>query len=88
MSEPIYSRAPGVVWRLGPDRVLVRRVDGAHRETLDVHGAAALVWISLDEPGTRTQLVERLGRAGLKAEPQEGLRPLLEMQLIVGEPPS
>ena len=40
-------RRPDVVWRLGPDRVLVRRIG---EDGLDLMGAAALVWIALDRP--------------------------------------
>lgn len=41
------ARRSDVLWRLGADRVLVRRV-GA--DGLDLVGAAALVWVALDEP--------------------------------------
>ncbi len=83
MNGTVFARAPGVVWRLGPDRVLVRRVnvpDGAPR---DLQGAAALVWISLDEPGTRSDIVERLVAAGLETETDETLRLLLDEELII-----
>ena len=43
----LLSRRSDVLWRLGADRVLVRRV-GA--DGLDLVGAAALVWLALDEP--------------------------------------
>jgi hypothetical protein len=51
MTEPVYSRAPDVVWRLGPDRVLVRRI-GATGEgaAAEMHGVAAHVWLLLDTP--------------------------------------
>jgi hypothetical protein len=61
VSEPIYSRAPDVVWRLGPDRVLVRRIGvGVETSASDLMGSAALLWIALDEPGTAGHLRERL----------------------------
>ncbi len=88
MIEPVYSRAPGVVWRLGPDRVLVRWVEVPDGRPRELQGPAALVWISLDEPGTQTQVVERIGGAGLETEPEEGIRRLLDEQLIVGDPAS
>jgi hypothetical protein len=84
-TEPVYTRAPGVVWRLGPDRVLVRRVDVADGQPRELQGSAALVWISLDEPGTRTQVVDRIGGAGLETEPDDGIRLLLDEQLIVAD---
>ena len=81
----MYARVPGVVWRLGPDRVLVRRVDVPDGQPRELQGAAALVWISLDEPGTRTQVVDRIGAAGLEAQPDDGIRLLLDEQLIVAD---
>jgi hypothetical protein len=75
VSEPVYSRSPGVVWRLGPDRVLVRRVDASGgsesvdrasrpHEMVELVGAVALVWAALDEPATERELEERLRQAG------------------------
>lgn len=59
--EPVYSRASDVVWRLGPDRVLVRRVGAiGHDAAADLLGDAALVWIALDEPGTTSAIIERI----------------------------
>jgi hypothetical protein len=84
--EPIYSRAPDVVWRLGPDRVLVRRVRVPERQPRELQGAAALVWLTLDEPATQCQVVERLGAAGVEVEPEGGVRLLLEERLIVDAP--
>lgn len=65
MSEPIYSRAPDVVWRLGPDRVFVRRI-GDRREdaAAELMGEAAMVWIALDEPGTLSATIDRLFDVG------------------------
>jgi hypothetical protein len=60
VSEPIYSRAPDVAWRLGPDRVLVRRIGEVGDEAAaELLGAAALVWVALDEPGTRSDVLVR-----------------------------
>lgn len=50
-----YVRAPRVLWRNAPDRVLVRRVGFG---PLELTGVAAFVWCSLDEPCTATE-VER-----------------------------
>jgi hypothetical protein len=64
VSDIVYSRAPDVVWRVGPDRVLVRRI-GEHGENaaVDLLGEAAFIWIALDEPGTLQQLCRRLKNA-------------------------
>ena len=85
VNETVYARAPGVVWRLGPDRVLVRRVHVHDRQSLDLHGAVALVWISLDQPGTKSDIVERVG-ARLEIEAHEALRLLLAEELITVKP--
>jgi hypothetical protein len=64
VSEPIYSRAPDVVWRLGPDRVLVRRIgDRGEGSAADLSGDAALAWIALDTPGTYSEISQRLADA-------------------------
>ncbi len=61
MSETVYSRAPDVVWRLGPDRVLVRS-SGLSRggRSSDLIGLVAVVWLVLDEPGSYLELWQRL----------------------------
>jgi hypothetical protein len=58
------ARAPGLVWRLATDRVLVRRV-GARGEgaALDLLGSAALVWVALDAPRDLDDLAAELARA-------------------------
>src|SRR5262245_41955421 len=48
-----YERAPRVLWRRAPDRVLVHRVGAEH---LELTGVAAFVWNSLDEPCTGREL--------------------------------
>ena len=58
-------RAPGVVWRLGPDRVLLHAL-GACRPAQDLFGVAALVWIVLDEPCSSSQLAVRLNDADIE----------------------
>ena len=57
-----YSRGPQVVWRQGPDRVLVRRLGG---EALDLMGAAAMVWLALDSRQTMAQLADELSGFGV-----------------------
>ena len=78
-----WEREPNVVWRLGPDRVLVRRVGG---DGLDLVGAAALVWIALDAPRTRADLIAELSSvSAAAAEPSEldaAVSELLQHQLV------
>ena len=67
MSEPVYSRLPEVVWRIGPDRVLVHPVGALpESEVKELLGPVALVWLALDEPCTADELVNRLSDAGLE----------------------
>lgn len=67
MSEPVYSRLPEVVWRIGPDRVLVHPVGALpESEVKELLGPVALVWLALDEPCTVGELADRLGDAGLE----------------------
>jgi ribosomal protein S12 methylthiotransferase accessory factor YcaO len=66
VSEPIYSRAPDVVWRLGPDRVLVRRISASGDDAAaDLLGDAALIWIALDEPATAEVLTAYFLEGGM-----------------------
>ena len=61
MSQPIYTRATGVVWRVGPDRVLLHR-SGVEPDAaaIELTGLVAYAWIALDEPATIAQIVDRL----------------------------
>lgn len=62
----VWRRDPAVLSRIGTDRVLVRRVDGAALDpALDLVGPPALVWVALDQPGTVADLADRLGDAAL-----------------------
>jgi hypothetical protein len=59
--EPVYRRAPDVVWRLGPDRVLVRRVRAAgNGAASELFGSAALLWVALDEPASTRDVRDRM----------------------------
>ena len=61
MSDLTYRQARGVVWRLGPDRVLLHRIGVLPAEAaLELSGPVALVWIALDEPGNADEIVERV----------------------------
>ena len=62
-----------MVWRLATDRVIVRRVGTADDTMTELHGAAALVWVALDEPGTTADVVLRI-----EHEMPEVDRPTLE----------
>lgn len=62
-ADRVVSRAPGVVWRLGPDRVLVRRIgDRSSTGHADLHGLGAMLWIAADEPRRDDDLVDELVR--------------------------
>ena len=82
-SAATWEREQNVVWRLGPDRVLVRRISG---DGLDLVGAAALVWIALDSPRTRAALVDEISSVSADLASAEALdavlRELLERQLV------
>ena len=88
VSDPVFTRVIDVVWRLVPDRVLLRRVgDGPPQgdrgldDAADLMGVAALVWVALDEPASATQIAERLDAEGLArplAEIAEVARQLVE----------
>jgi hypothetical protein len=60
-------RADRVVWRIGPDRVLVRHIgatgDGS---AADLQGIAALIWIALDEAMTPGKVVSYLRDAEIE----------------------
>jgi hypothetical protein len=51
--QPVYARSADVLWRVGPDRVLVRPPGRGGRDLL---GVAAMVWLALDEPRSLSQV--------------------------------
>jgi hypothetical protein len=66
-----YARHVQVLWRLGPDRVLVRRpwpTEGQD-EAADFLGLAAMIWLVLDEPGTLGEIELRLAEAADADDP-------------------
>ena len=68
----VYARQVEALWRLAPDRVLVRRPwpkDGQD-DAADLLGMAALVWIALDEPGSVAEIERRLLEARRRDEPE------------------
>jgi hypothetical protein len=61
-----YARSSDVVWRAGPDRVLLHRIGGpTEAAALDLIGDVAYVWIALDTPATSAELAERLADADI-----------------------
>ena len=69
--SPRYTRQVQVLWRVAPDRVLVRRPwpKEGQDEAADLLGMAALVWIALDEPGSVAEILERLDEARDDSDP-------------------
>ena len=64
MGADTYRRASDLVWRLGPDRVLVHRVgdvSDAMQRSAELVGGAALVWIACELPLTRTDIERETG---------------------------
>ncbi len=89
MSDGTYTRCTGLVWRLGPDRVLLRRVGGGTSgggvgggggvpAEAELTGAAAVVWLALDGPRGTDELRAELVSAG-SAAPNDELAVALEL---------
>lgn len=75
-----YERVARVVWRQGADRVLVARLDG---DSAELVGAAALLWLALDEPRTLDMLAAELAEFGVGRELLgRGLEQLLDAGLL------
>ena len=82
-----YIRQAEVVWRLGPDRVLVRRPWPKHDQeaAADLLGLTALVWIALDEQGTLAEIEQRVTDAELDEIPStEALADALDQLRLAG----
>ena len=79
-----YRRAGDLVWRSGPDRVLLQRIDGPpETAAIDLLGDVAYVWLAIDTPATPTDLAERLADAGVAVADLDGdVRYLLDHALI------
>lgn len=66
MGDRRFARVTDVVWRSGPDRVLIQRIDGPPEvAAIDLLGEVAFTWIALDTPATRSELEARLADAGI-----------------------
>lgn len=87
MTDDHIARAPNVVWRLAPDRLLVRFVDGRADAARDVLGAAVLVWLVLDQPYAVAELAALLGDEVMSAdELNQALCVLVAAGLVVAAP--
>ena len=74
----VFRRGGGVVWRLAPDRVLVRRVGDLSADgCADLIGLAAALWVGLDEPTSISELESRLAEAGIDALDASDVLPVL-----------
>ena len=62
----VYERADNVVWRIAPDRVVLRRLGHRADGGIDLFGTAAVAWAALDSPATTATLVERIVDAGVE----------------------
>jgi hypothetical protein len=84
-----YARSSDVVWRAGPDRVLLRRLGGPiETAAMDLIGDVAYVWIALDTPATSAELAARLADAGIIVDDLTAdLQHLVDHALIAGHPP-
>ena len=59
--EAVLQRASRIVWRVANGVVLTQSVDGGTDVgASELTGWAAMVWVALDEPATRGELMARL----------------------------
>lgn len=78
----VWRRADDVLWRIGPDRVLVRRVGG---DGLDLIGTTALVWVALELPRAISELhVELADVVASAGEIDRALAAMAAQFLVVG----
>ncbi len=49
------------MWRLAPDRVIVRKITDPAGNAADLFGPAALIWVAAEEPISAAQLVADTG---------------------------
>ncbi len=84
MSGIRFTRANDVVWRSGPDRVLVQRISGPpETAATDLIGDVAYIWLALDTPATRSELIARLADAGIDvAKLDRDIQHLVDHELI------
>ncbi|MGK2949786.1 MAG: hypothetical protein ACSLFP_14540 [Acidimicrobiales bacterium] len=80
-----YARNPEVLWRLVGERIALRHAaDRSDSGAAEAAGAAALLWLCLDEPATADELKADLAAAlpDLDAPLDDALALLLERDLI------
>ena len=59
--KAVLQRASRIVWRVANGVVLTQSVDGGpDAGASELTGWAAMVWVALDEPATRDELMTRL----------------------------
>lgn len=76
----MFMRATDVLWRLGGDRVVARRIGG---DGIDLLGPTALVWIALDSPRASNELCDDLAEFDIGTEMIEvALQQLLRFELV------
>ena len=66
--------------------ITMRGRDRTDHAANELHGAAALVWLVLDEPGTEEQLAARIADEGIATDWVEGLALLVSSGLVVRDP--
>lgn len=65
VNQGAFCRTRGVVWRLAPDRVLVRRIgDHSEEAAADLTGIAAQIWLMFESVSSIDQLATELDAAG------------------------
>lgn len=65
VTETRWIRSSEALWRLAPDRILVR---GKQGDAHDLLGGAVLVWLGLEQPRTLAELEQYLIEHGLSCE--------------------
>lgn len=81
-----YARNPEVLWRRVGDRIALRpAADPSPTGASEATGAAALVWLCLEEPASLEELQADIAAAGASPVPSlgEALTMLAERNLIV-----
>ena len=69
-----------MLWRSGPDVVLVRKVDDPDDQILELTGGALLLWLALEQPATVDEIADVFGAP--VAEVEQALDMLSERGLV------
>jgi len=81
-----YARNPEILWRLVGDRIIARHAhDRSSAGAVEASGAAALVWLCLEEPASLEQLQGDFDavQVGPAADVAAALTLLADRQLIL-----